>query len=211
MISLAPVFLLSACAKPAPLPSIADPAPLPSVAELEAFASEEERRRTLPHDCLAGACLGESVSGDPQPEVVEVAGSPMLRTLTICRGQIVGVLLYQAWVLSTPTVPYVLFDHGHFLEGEKRVESLARKMLNLGWSLEKVWDETESTGERSRDLRSAQRFVHPEKQGVRGIGKTSIETARYGYPQKWETQSVGLHLWTTHPNRKTLCRGDEGL
>jgi hypothetical protein len=183
----------------------------PSQAELEAFAEERRRRMGLPYDCLAGACLGERVSGNPRPDVVTVAGSSMKRLIEVCSGQIVSVSLYQAWVSSTPTVPYVLFDHGHFLEGEGRRKSLVVKMAQLGWSQKKAWDKTEATGERSREMLSAQHFTHSEKQGLRVVGKTSIETARYGYPQKWEVLGVKLYLSTYHPERGAFCKGGEGL
>ena len=173
---------------------------IPSVQELEAFAEEERRKRNLPLDCLAGACLGDK--GDVQtPKVVAVAGQEMNRSLTVCGGQIVEIQVYQAWIEGPVENPWVMYDSGYFQDSEERVSFLLEELVKLGWEVPSAEDKTLDRGKNEKTEAKIWDMYNPEKQGRRLLLRSKVMSRIYD----WEILAVRLALLSVHPDKDALC------
>ena len=173
---------------------------IPSVQELEVFAKEERRRRNLPLDCLAGACLGDT--GDIQTEkVVTIAGQEMDRSLLMCGGQVVEIQVNQLWFDGPAESPSMQYDSGYFQDSEERVSFLIKELTKLRWKAFSTEDKTLNRGKDENVQSKIWYLYNPEKQGQR-ILLQSKELKRF---YDWKILAVSLTLISTHPDKNSLC------
>ena len=147
-------------------------------------------------DCLAGVCLGSKPSSTTDT-LVTVSDHQWMRSVTLCEGRVVSVIIWAGWyqtgftwvdVITGSATPVYSGDGSSALIVRDRV---AEVMESKGWVLQSF-----------KDLQAF--YINPEVNGFRGVafGRSGDD------PNGWYV-SVG----TIHPDIQKMCasKNTQGL